>query len=134
MLYHFIFIFFKEFYLTHSANVTDFYQMLYHLFSFFPKNTFSPTLELKCAIFKVRKFWILNIFLYTQTDLTYYLGFRPKSSPLQKVAEGVVDRFIFQPVANFYKNNNYCFSKQENIGHHTKKCTKKDLIYSSNTF
>ena len=69
MVYHFIFIFFKECFLT---------------------------LQLKRVLFKARKSWIFKI-----------LSLRPtlnvlKSSPLQKVSEGVSDRFILADLKIIY--------------------------------
>ena len=61
-----------------------------------------------------------------------------KSSPLQKVSEWVGDRFILtdliiiytiwkQPASSFFRNNNYCFPNEINIGHCTKKVTEKGV-------
>ena len=35
--------------------------------------------------------------------------------------------FWKQPASNFFRNNNYCFPDQGNVGHHTKKVTEKGI-------
>ena len=93
-----------------------------------------PLCPLKRTLFKARKSWIFFEVNFTGSKTINAICLRshrlPKSYWLQKISEGLGDRFILtdilyscwkQLASSFFRNNNYCVPDQGNVGHYTKK-------------